>query len=134
MESKTEEVDRWTDRSDDGGSSSEDRFTTALAKFNERNDRKQYKPLELDAKTLRSIHEEEVFIVRSPCAADRVKFYKNVNPKVGIKLSRANVFFHRMDYEQLYLTEGHCPISRKPDAEMEGVSEEELAKKSEQRE
>ena len=116
-----EEVDRWTDRNDEGGSSGgNSRFAAALAKFNERNDRKTYKALELDADIMRSMNEEEIFIVRSPCGADGCKFYKNVQPTVQIKLSKAGMFFHRMDYEQLYLTEGHCPINRKPDAEMEG--------------
>jgi len=117
-ESKQEEVDRWTDRGDEKGG---DRFAAALAKFNERNDRKNYKPVEVDASVMRSMNEEEVFVVRSPCPADRCKFYKNVDPTVAIKLSRAGVFFHRMDYEQLYLTEGYCPISRKKDPEMEGA-------------
>ena len=116
---QSEEVDRWTDK-EETGPGGEDGFNAALARFNERNDRKTYKPLEISAAIMRSMNEEEVFVVRSPCNADRSKYYKNVQPDVRIKLSTAGVFFHRMDYEELYLTEGHCPLSRKPDPEMEG--------------
>jgi intraflagellar transport protein 122 len=128
VEAKTEEVDRWTDKGDSNGNGEVTPFSEALARFNERNDRKNYKPLELDKRVIRSLKEEEVFIVHPACSADNCKFYKNMSPDVSIKLSRAGIFFHRTDYEEIYLTEGHCPLSRKKDPEMEGVTEEEITK------
>ena len=81
VESKQEpEVDRWTEKSDEpggggGGGGADDGFNSALARFNERNDRKNYKPLEVGAAVMRAMHEEEVS--QSP---------KAVSPPISLSL------------------------------------------------
>ncbi|KAE8914051.1 Intraflagellar transport protein [Phytophthora fragariae] len=70
----------------------------------------QYRVLQLDARTLRALRPNEVFIVKYPTRAVRPKFYKNMIPEIKIHLSpQCRRFFHEEDFEFEYLKAGHCP-------------------------
>ncbi|GMF31371.1 unnamed protein product [Phytophthora lilii] len=70
----------------------------------------QYRVLQLDARTLRALRPNEVYIVKYPTRAVRPKYYKNMIPEIKIHLSpHCRRFFHEEDFEFEYLKAGHCP-------------------------
>ena len=92
----------------------EDRFTRAI------NDTLQaqagadeYKPVTVDAETLRSLYRAEVFCCAPRQPGLRATYYKSAIPDVHMALSQpCNRFFHEDDFEYAVLKEGKCPYSR----------------------
>ncbi len=92
----------------------EDRFTRAI------NDTLQaqagadeYKPVIVDAETLRSLYRAEVFCCAPRQPGLRATYYKSAIPDVHMALSQqCNRFFHEDDFEYAVLKEGRCPYSR----------------------
>ncbi|KAG1709205.1 hypothetical protein DVH05_019849 [Phytophthora capsici] len=75
-----------------------------------------YRVLQLDARTLRALRPNEVFIVKYPTRALRPKYYKNMIPEIKIYLSpHCRRFFHEEDFEFEYLKAGHCPCCQVPE-------------------
>jgi len=133
-------VEMWSENSnvqtmamDDDVEESKDLFVNLLRHFDARQSNKaQYRPVVVDAKVLKSMDREEVFIV-NPELADidqtdmdlelRTRFFKNLIPDMNIRLcEHCSHFFHEDDFELLYLKKGYCPFCRKKDADMEGVT------------
>ena len=92
----------------------EDRFTRAI------NDTLQaqagadeYKPVTVDAETLRSLYRAEVFCCKPRQPGLRATYYKSAIPDVHMALSQScHRFFHEDDFEYAVLKEGKCPYSR----------------------
>ena len=92
----------------------EDRFTRAI------NDTLQaqagadeYKPVTVDAETLRSLYRAEVFCCKPRQPGLRATYYKSAIPDVHMALSQScHRFFHEDDFEYAVLKEGRCPYSR----------------------
>jgi intraflagellar transport protein 122 len=95
----------------------EDRFTRAI------NDTLQaqagadeYKPVTVDAETLRSLYRAEVFCCKPRQPGLRATYYKSAIPDVHMALSQScHRFFHEDDFEYAVLKEGRCPYSRAKD-------------------
>ena len=95
----------------------EDRFTRAI------NDTLQaqagadeYKPVTVDAETLRSLYRAEVFCCKPRQPGLRATYYKSAIPDVHMALSQScHRFFHEDDFEYAVLKEGKCPYSRAKD-------------------
>ena len=112
---------------------SKDAFVNLLRHFDARQrNKEQYRPVVVDAKVLKSMEREEVFVVRPELAhldqkdmdlQVRTRFFKNLIPDMNIRLcGNCWHFFHEDDFELLYLEKGYCPFCRKKDADMEGVT------------
>ncbi|KAF4318915.1 hypothetical protein BBO99_00006930 [Phytophthora kernoviae] len=77
-----------------------------------------YRVLQLDARTLRALRPNDVFIVKYPTRALRPKYYKNMIPEIKIHLSpHCRRFFHEEDFEFEYLKAGHCPCCQMKELE-----------------
>jgi len=133
-------VEMWSENSnvqtmamDDDIDEPKDAFVNLLKHFDARQRNKaEYRPVVVDAKVLKSMEREEVFIL-NPQLGDvdqkgmdlevRTRFFKNLIPDMNIRLCEGcNLFFHEDDFELLYLAKGYCPFCRKKDADMEGVT------------
>ncbi|ETP46782.1 hypothetical protein F442_07035 [Phytophthora nicotianae P10297] len=119
MKLDDDEPERAEDRAKDGT----DLFEQALNKqatygssVGHRSGAAQYRVLQLDARTLRALRPNEVFIVKYPTRAIRPKYYKNMIPEIKIYLSpHCRRFFHEEDFEFEYLKAGHCPCCQVPE-------------------
>lgn len=81
----------------------------------------QYRVLQLDARTMRALRPNEVFIIKYPTRALRPRYYKNMIPEIKIHLSpHCRRFFHEEDFEFEYLKAGHCPCCQM--AELEALN------------
>jgi len=74
-----------------------------------------YRPVEVDEHILRSLRQEEVFIVDYShlCPSMPRKFYKNMVPDMAItSCERCCKFFIQDEYEFAYLEKNCCPFCR----------------------
>lgn len=75
-----------------------------------------YIAITVDAKTLRSLRREEVYICRPRAAGIRATFYKSMLPEIPLAISQnCHRFFHEEDFEFAVLRDGSCPYSRVAD-------------------
>ena len=69
----------------------------------------KYKPVIIDAKTLKSLNREDIYIIDGSS-----RFFRNMIPEIGIAVCQnCQTFFHEEDYEYAYLKEGVCPVCQK---------------------
>lgn len=74
-------------------------------------DGKGYKPLLLDSNVLKSLREEEVFILEYPGSLIRNKYYKNMIPEIKLRnCPSCRKFFHEDDFDFEYLKKLRCPF------------------------
>ncbi|KAL5111573.1 hypothetical protein TcWFU_002419 [Taenia crassiceps] len=87
-----------------------DAFTEKVVSFNLGSD--QYRPVVLDAETLRTIPSSEIIILE-PGYPIRKQFFKNVLPEIGITFCKScNKLFQKEDYQVLLLQKQQCPFCR----------------------
>jgi uncharacterized paraquat-inducible protein A len=71
-----------------------------------------YAPVKVDRRTLESFNREEVYATKTPFS-DKVRFYKNMIPEIGIAICHeCRQFFHEEDYEYEFLKQGGCPFCK----------------------
>jgi intraflagellar transport protein 122 len=92
----------------------EDRFTRAINDtLQQQAGAHEYKPVTVDAETLRTLYRAEVFCCRARQPGMRATYYKSAIPDVHMALSQScHRFFHEDDFEYATLKEGRCPYSR----------------------
>lgn len=90
-----------------------ERQAIAIASHGNRTRNTSYRVLQLDEETLRSLHPNDVFIIKYPTMALGYRYFRNMIPEIRLFLCcHCRRFFHEEDFELVMLKNGHCPCCR----------------------